>query len=58
MAIEPHSITFNGAEGIVIESCPKCGRDKWLGLCEDGSKMCQSCFHKLHGLAPLPSDSM
>lgn len=38
--------------------CPRCHREKPLGKCEDGCEMCQSCYHKLHGMGELPSDSM
>lgn len=38
--------------------CPRCHRMKALGQCEDGCHMCQSCFHKIHDLGPLPSDTM
>ena len=40
----PDSITFDGTKGIIDEECPKCHRVLWLGICSDGSKMCQSCF--------------
>lgn len=52
------TITFNGARGIQKEECSFCHRKIFLGECMDGCKMCQSCYHKEHGLAPLPSDSM
>lgn len=50
-------ITFNGQNGVQVEKCPGCGRNKWLGTLEDGCKECQSCYHKEHGMGPLPSDS-
>lgn len=53
-----NSITFDGTKGIIIKTCPRCHRRKWLGMCEDECEMCQSCYHSLHGLAPLPSDFM
>lgn len=40
------------------ELCKRCHRLKPLGICEDGCKMCQSCYHKIHGMGELPSDSM
>lgn len=40
------------------EECPRCHRIKVLGTLEDGCKMCQSCYHKAHGMAELPSDTM
>lgn len=54
----PNQIEFNGTKGIVTENCPECGRDKWLGQCDDGRRMCQSCFHRLTGGVELPSDLM
>lgn len=54
----PETITFDGTKGIIIEECPICHRKKWLGTGEDGSKLCQSCYHRLHGMGPLPSDSI
>lgn len=57
--VHDHSvINFDGTKSIKIEKCPSCGRGKWLGVCGDGCKMCQSCYHKENGLAPLPSDFM
>lgn len=50
-------ITFEGNKGIVIEECPHCHKQRWLGSCGDGCKICQGCFHRENGLAPLPSDS-
>lgn len=38
--------------------CPRCHRLKPLGTCEDGCKMCQSCYHKVHDMGELPSDTM
>ena len=40
------------------EKCPRCHRIKMLGKCEDGCYMCQSCWHKVHDMGALPSDSM
>lgn len=40
------------------ELCKRCHRLKPLGTCEDGCRMCQSCYHKVHGMGELPSDSM
>jgi len=40
------------------DECPRCHRRKPLGVCEDGCKMCQSCYHKVHDLGELPSDRM
>lgn len=42
----------------IKDACPRCHRNKPLGTCEDGCKMCQSCYHKVHGLSELPSDTM
>lgn len=39
-----NNITFNGSRGFEEEECPKCHEMKWLGECDDGSKMCQDCF--------------
>lgn len=47
---------FTPADG--IKPCPRCHRRKLLGVCNDGCKMCQSCFHVLHGMGELPSDTM
>lgn len=51
-----HSITFTPADG--ISACPRCHREKLIGVCNDGCKMCQSCYHFIHSMIPLPSDSM
>ncbi len=40
------------------ENCKRCHRLKPLGTCEDGCRMCQSCWHRIHGMGELPSDSM
>ena len=40
------------------ELCKRCHRLRPLGTCEDGCRMCQSCYHKVHGMGELPSDSM
>lgn len=54
----PTTISFTALGGIVLENCSWCSRNKWLGTCQEGSRMCQSCFHRINGLGPLPSDSM
>lgn len=43
---------------IATERCKFCRRSKYLGECEDGCKMCQSCYHKENGLCELPSEKM
>lgn len=49
-------ITFKGSNP--QEICSVCTRLRFLGVCSDGCNICQSCYHKEHGLADLPSDSM
>lgn len=48
------NLTFSA--GGTLELCPRCHRMKPLGTSEDGCKMCQSCYHVLHDMGPLPSD--
>lgn len=44
---------------IIKELCPRCHRKKYLGVCGDGCRMCQSCYQKVHGdFEGLPSDKM
>lgn len=52
------TITFNGSKGVWPEICQFCNRSKWLGTCNDGCRMCQSCYTLMWGGDPLPSDSM
>lgn len=58
MTHDHNTITFEGFKGIKIETCPNCGRQRWLGVLGDGCRFCQSCYHKEHGLGKLPSDEM
>jgi hypothetical protein len=53
-----HAVIHFTARNIIPKPCPRCHRKKWLGICDDGCEMCQSCYHMLHDLGPLPSDSM
>ncbi len=39
-------------------TCPRCHRVRACGRCEDNCYMCQSCYHKVHGMGELPSDTM
>lgn len=52
------SWTIVPSDFIKKELCPRCHRKKPLGQCEDGCRMCQSCYHKVHGMGELPSDTM
>lgn len=56
---ETHTtITFESKNFDLVNLCPRCHRNKPLGTCEDGCKMCQSCYTLMHGGEPLPSDTM
>ncbi len=50
--------TITPADLELDEKCPRCHRSKPCGTCEDGCRMCQSCYHKIHGMGELPSDTM
>lgn len=43
---KPNSLTFDGSKGTDPEVCPVCGKVVWLGVGENGEKMCQACYLK------------
>lgn len=53
-----HEVWAISPNDFAYMKCGRCHRLKPLGTCEDGCKMCQSCYHKAHGMGELPSDSI
>lgn len=39
----PNTLTFDGSKGFDPEICPLCDRLVWLGVGEEGQKICQRC---------------